>query len=139
MLASIDMKSDALPLPAPDATGDELLTVLRSSAVDVVVLDLSLGERSGLDLLKHIKSEFPRLPVVIAPGTVLIGQDERAWQAVTGVFLDWVERNHIAIVNLTPDYADYSANDVYFDGIHLRPLGNRIVAKAIEAQFASSL
>jgi len=47
------------------ASGDELLTVLRSRAVDVVVLDLSLGDRSGLDLLKHIKSEFPRVPVVI--------------------------------------------------------------------------
>ncbi|MGA8810889.1 MAG: response regulator transcription factor [Thermoanaerobaculia bacterium] len=47
------------------ASGDELLTVLRSCAVDVVILDLSLGARSGLDLLKHIKSEFSRLPVVI--------------------------------------------------------------------------
>jgi DNA-binding NarL/FixJ family response regulator len=47
------------------ASGDELLTVLRSGPVDVVVLDLSLGVRSGLDLLKHIKSEFPTLPVII--------------------------------------------------------------------------
>jgi DNA-binding NarL/FixJ family response regulator len=45
--------------------GDELLTVLRSGPVDVVILDLTLGVRSGLDLLKHIKSEFPRLPVII--------------------------------------------------------------------------
>lgn len=47
------------------ASGDELLTMLRTRPVDAVILDLSLGVRSGLDLLKHVKSEFPRLPVVI--------------------------------------------------------------------------
>jgi two-component system invasion response regulator UvrY len=47
------------------SSGDELLTVLRSRPVDVVVLDLGLDLRGGLDVLKHIKSEFPRLPVLI--------------------------------------------------------------------------
>lgn len=43
----------------------ELLTLLRSHSFDVLVLDLTLGVRSGFDLLEQIKSEFPRLPVVI--------------------------------------------------------------------------
>ncbi len=47
------------------ASAGELLTLLRSQPADMVVLDLSLGVRSGIDLLKHIKSEFPNLPVVI--------------------------------------------------------------------------
>jgi two-component system invasion response regulator UvrY len=47
------------------ASGDELLTQLRTSPPDLVILDLSLGVRTGLDLLKHVKSEFPRLPVII--------------------------------------------------------------------------
>ncbi len=47
------------------ASADELLTLLRSSSFDVVVLDLSLGVRSGIDLLKQIKSEYPRLPILI--------------------------------------------------------------------------
>src|SRR5438067_8682514 len=46
-------------------SADELLTVLRKHPVDLVVLDLSLGTRSGIDTLKQIKSEFPRLPVLI--------------------------------------------------------------------------
>src|SRR5205807_263614 len=41
------------------------LSLLRSRPFDVVVLDLSLGTRSGIDVIKHIKSEFPRLPVLI--------------------------------------------------------------------------
>jgi len=47
------------------ASADELLTVLRSRPFDVLVLDLTLGTRSGIDLLKQIRSEFPRLPVLI--------------------------------------------------------------------------
>jgi two-component system invasion response regulator UvrY len=47
------------------ASGDELLILLRARSVDIVVLDLSLGARRGLDLLGSIKSEFSRLSVVI--------------------------------------------------------------------------
>jgi len=46
-------------------TADELLTLLRSRPFDLVILDLSLGMRSGLELLKQIKSEFPQMPVLI--------------------------------------------------------------------------
>jgi two-component system invasion response regulator UvrY len=72
------------------ATGDELLTVLRSSALDVVVLDLSLGVRSGLDLLKHIKSEFPRLPVVILS---MHSEDLFAVRALRSGAAGYVEKN----------------------------------------------
>jgi len=44
---------------------DDLLTLLRSQPFDLVVLDLSLGARSGLEVLKHIKSEFPKLKVLV--------------------------------------------------------------------------
>jgi DNA-binding NarL/FixJ family response regulator len=47
------------------ATADELLTLLRSHPFDIVVLDLTLGSRDGIDLLKTIKSEFPRMDVLI--------------------------------------------------------------------------
>ncbi|MEA2328896.1 MAG: two-component system, NarL family, invasion response regulator UvrY [Thermoanaerobaculia bacterium] len=72
------------------ASGDELLTVLRSRAVDVVVLDLSLGMRSGLDLLKHIKSEFPRLPVVILS---MHSEDLFAVRALRAGASGYVEKN----------------------------------------------
>jgi two-component system invasion response regulator UvrY len=47
------------------SSDDELLTALRATIVDVVILDLGLGTRSGIEVLKQIKSEFPRLPVLI--------------------------------------------------------------------------
>ncbi|HEX7140252.1 MAG TPA: response regulator transcription factor [Vicinamibacterales bacterium] len=47
------------------ASADELLSLLRSHPFDVVVLDLTFGARDGIDLVKTIKSEFPRLRVLI--------------------------------------------------------------------------
>lgn len=47
------------------ASADELLTLLRTHPFDFVVLDLTLGSRDGIELLKIIKSEFPRLHVLI--------------------------------------------------------------------------
>lgn len=64
-LRQIIMEDPNLTVVGEAASGDELLTAVRSNAADVVILDLSLGVRSGLELLKHVKSEFPRLPVII--------------------------------------------------------------------------
>jgi len=64
-LRQLIVEADDMTVVGEASSGDELLTVLRSRPVDVVILDLSLGVRSGLDLLKHIKSELPRLPVII--------------------------------------------------------------------------
>ncbi len=38
---------------------------MREQDWDVVVLDISLGERSGLEVLKELKQIRPRLPVLI--------------------------------------------------------------------------
>jgi DNA-binding NarL/FixJ family response regulator len=64
-LRLIILESGDLLLAGEAASGDELLTLLRSGSFDLVILDLSLGTRSGIDVLKHIKSEFPALPVLI--------------------------------------------------------------------------
>src|SRR6185503_20166616 len=43
----------------------EALRIVNEQDWDVVVLDLSLGDRSGLELLKQLKQIRPRLPVLI--------------------------------------------------------------------------
>ena len=58
-------EAEGLIVVGEAASADELLTLLRSRPVDVLILDLSLGVRSGIDVLKQVKSEFPRLAVVI--------------------------------------------------------------------------
>jgi len=47
------------------ASADELLTLLRTGSVDVVILDVGLGDRDGIEVLKQIRSAYPRLPVLM--------------------------------------------------------------------------
>jgi two-component system invasion response regulator UvrY len=64
-LRQIIAEADDLTVTGEAGSADELLSFLRSRPVDLVVLDLRLGERDGIELLKHVKSEFPRLPVLM--------------------------------------------------------------------------
>ena len=64
-LSQIISEADELRLVGEAGSADELFDVLRSRPVDMIVLDLTLGNRDGIDLLKHIKSEFPRVSVLI--------------------------------------------------------------------------
>lgn len=64
-LRQIISETSDLVLAGEASNSAELLTLLRSRAFDLVVLDITLGTRSGIDVLKHIKSEFPRLPVLV--------------------------------------------------------------------------
>jgi len=47
------------------STPSEALQLISEHDWDIVVLDLSLGSRSGLDLLKQLKQARPRIPVLI--------------------------------------------------------------------------
>ena len=48
---------------ASDAS--QALEQLRKKAWDVALLDMTLSGKSGLDLLKELKAEWPRLPVLV--------------------------------------------------------------------------
>jgi DNA-binding NarL/FixJ family response regulator len=45
--------------------GWEVLSKVRASSYDVVLLDISMPGRSGVDILKELKDERPGLPVLI--------------------------------------------------------------------------
>ena len=46
-------------------SGPEALQLVRERDWDIAVLDISLGGRSGLELLKELKEARPRLPVLM--------------------------------------------------------------------------
>ena len=47
------------------ANGPDAIQQVRAGQVDVVLLDIAMPQRDGLDVLKALKSEFPRLPVLM--------------------------------------------------------------------------
>jgi DNA-binding NarL/FixJ family response regulator len=51
--------------PAEAAHGAEAIARLRAGDVDVLLLDIALPGRDGLDVLRQVKAEWPRLPVLM--------------------------------------------------------------------------
>lgn len=47
------------------ADGPEAIQHLRRGGIDIALLDIALPGRDGLDVLKQIRQEFPKLPVLI--------------------------------------------------------------------------
>jgi DNA-binding NarL/FixJ family response regulator len=62
-----DILADALPGArfSEAGSGDELLSRLAGSQIALVVLDINMPGRSGLDVLRDVKRAYPRLPVII--------------------------------------------------------------------------
>ena len=48
--------------------GREALELARGGEVDVLLLDISMPDQSGVDALASIKARFPQLPVLILSG-----------------------------------------------------------------------
>jgi two-component system, NarL family, invasion response regulator UvrY len=46
-------------------SGDEVLSHLSKSTIALLVLDISMPGRSGMDVLRDVKHAYPRLPVII--------------------------------------------------------------------------
>jgi len=60
----INQESD-LVLCGAVGTAAEAMAGIPKAKPDVVVVDLSLGGRSGLELVKFLREHFPKLPVVV--------------------------------------------------------------------------
>ena len=62
-------------------TAAEARARLTHGGVDLVVLDIRLGESSGLELLREIKAANARLPVVLATAYARYQDDFSSWLA----------------------------------------------------------
>jgi DNA-binding NarL/FixJ family response regulator len=54
-----------LALAGEAASGPEAIARVRAGGIDVVLLDIAMPQRDGLDVLKQLKAEFPKLPVLM--------------------------------------------------------------------------
>ena len=62
-----EILADALPDArfAEAADGEEVLRQLATSPYGVLLLDINMPGRSGLDVLHDVKETYPQLPVII--------------------------------------------------------------------------
>ncbi|QTN22793.1 response regulator transcription factor [Rhizobacter sp. AJA081-3] len=54
-----------LALAGEAASGPEAIARVRAGGIDVVLMDIAMPQRDGLDVLKQLKAEFPKLPVLM--------------------------------------------------------------------------
>ena len=61
---------DALPSVeiGEAASGNEVLTCLQRKSWDLLVLDINMPDRTGLDILRHVKSGHPATRVLVLSG-----------------------------------------------------------------------
>jgi DNA-binding NarL/FixJ family response regulator len=64
-LKQILSETDDLVITGEADDGAEALQLARHQPWDVSLLDVSMPNRNGIDTLKQLKKEFPRLPVLI--------------------------------------------------------------------------
>ena len=62
-----EILADALPAAEffEAGNGDEVLSRLGKTPIGLLVLDISMPGRSGIDVLLDVKQTYPRLPVII--------------------------------------------------------------------------
>ena len=64
-LKRIIAENPGMAVTAEAGDGHEALKVIQTEPCDVVLLDLTMPNRNGLDVLKQLHSESPRLPVLV--------------------------------------------------------------------------
>ena len=64
-LAELLREMDDFRVVGEAESGDALLRLIREERVDVIVMDMNMPGPSGLDLVKSIKAEFPKMPILV--------------------------------------------------------------------------
>jgi len=58
-------EASGFKLAVSATSGKELLKILDKKNVDMVLLDISMPDGDGIDILKKIKRKFPEMPVIM--------------------------------------------------------------------------
>ena len=64
-LAQIITEASDMQICAEAETGAQVIKLVRQHRVDVVLLDITMPDRNGLDTLKQLKKEKPKLAVLM--------------------------------------------------------------------------
>lgn len=104
------------------ATAEELFDALRQDRIDVVVLDLTLRGRNGLEILAQIRREHPAIPVLILSSTP---EESAGLTAIRAGARGYIQKDSTA--------------DEILDAIALVASGRTWVSRAVADQMATEI
>lgn len=103
-------------------TAQEALDYVRQQNWDVVVLDISLEGRSGLDVLKEIRAMRPKLPVLILSGH---REEEYALRALKAGASGYITKG--------------APREILIEAIHKARKGGRYISPSLAEKLADHL
>lgn len=71
--------SPGTQVQAEASNGQEVLAELAKRKFDLVILDLRLGQKDGLELVEKIRRQYPKLPILVY---TVHGEDEYGFRAL---------------------------------------------------------
>jgi uncharacterized protein YjeT (DUF2065 family) len=119
-LATTAADPGSVPEAAPDA---------RAAAAVLASLE---GTR------QFVAGHGARLVLVYSP-SVQPQLHNVAWQAQFASLRRWADAAQVPLIDLGDTYARHPSSAVFFDGIHLRPLGHQLAEQAIAERLAGGL
>lgn len=61
-----------------------------------------------------------------------------AWLAAIRGLRQWAAGDHVTMIDMTDSYSRHASTAVYSDGLHLRPLGHRLIAAALTIEIENA-
>ena len=104
------------------AEGQEALRMVREDEWDIVLLDVGLPDKNGLDVLKRLKHEKPNLPVLILS---MFPEDQYAIRVLRAGASGYLTKE--------------SAPDQLLSAIELAVAGGKYVSPGVAAQLVAGL
>ena len=107
--------------------GPAAIRAMREEAADVVLLDVALGERDGLDVLKSLRAEFPQSGVVMLSVYPESQFAVRAIRAGAGAYLN---------KGCSPDELVAAIHKVAAGGVYVTPSIAELLARSVRGRDA---
>ncbi|NUQ41023.1 MAG: response regulator transcription factor [Calditrichaceae bacterium] len=92
--------------------GPQAIQLSRKGKYDLIILDISLPGRSGLEVLEDLKKEKPEVPVLILS---MYSEDEFAVQAIRGGASGYLNKNGAARELLA------AIRQIFAEGLYISP------------------
>jgi two-component system invasion response regulator UvrY len=97
---------------AEAAAAEEVLSLLAAHRCDVLLLDLSLPGRSGLDILRDVRREFPRVAVLVVTTHDAVHYAVRCLRAGAGGYV---------VKSAGPEEVVVAVREIYRSGRYISP------------------
>lgn len=114
----------AIKIVGEGETGAELMSILESRKADIVILDISLPDSSGIELLTTIRSRFPLVKVIMLS---MYSRSDYVLEAITNGASGYMTKE-TSPMKLIGGIKQVNSGDFYFDQVTL----NVIIHKAME-------